>query len=1241
MIRKTELALAVAGLLASCHISPLAAQNAPSATKIKIPVRPGEPEVPSTIPKTPSETSLPKAAGTPEEQITQQRLAKLKALKFDRRPSTILKAWANLPESPEAKSDEEPSEKQIDPVKEAIRAFEMELTTLQRNVTLGNWSAVDAFLKNLEEDDAKAGYSQLLTSMQKSPQKGTSTQLSAYAEKNELSVDDVFALIGLAPVELDEKMIASIGGIMRMSLTAGNDLEQFIRQFHEVASAADSGLKSLEVAGLLISAGQAIRAGAFLPEPELAIEKSDYDALNLLVQYFLALHQKESKTEHLEQAWQITQSTLAANDIDDKQKQEALKRAVSLAPKVREELGQTWLDESFTTNPERGMEILATIGSAVSQGLVLRAQDPSQRGRELELQHSAVNALLNAAPEQANEWNSTLDLLARNWLREASHSRRYDSSTSASPTLQRDIYGNLFYSSSRTSSSSQRSRTPRAVPTGVLLESRPDGKWLELVDPSMKPELSGLMANLYLKVNEEDKAFPYIEQLAETHPEVATKIAEEFLTVWTKNHDPNNKNRRSSVYMFSYGFNRRAQGIPLTRSKQDRNLKELSKWLKRLRALPIKKLDEDLITKAFTNTHGEAEVYRLETIESVFGSLTELDPMTLAELIQKMRQNLASVWRIPATQKRSGTNRKEKDIEAEVKRGYQVARKVLDRAIESRPEHWAMQLAKAAINHDENEYRNELEQSSEFTDRRDRALTEFHKAAEMYAARVSELTEDKETAKPFEVWFYASLGACDIGKLNEAKQPRLQEAKLIREAINALPEAAADRHMAMFANSLFTRLSSVNPAVKYRFLRTGFEIVGDHKRAREARKVFDYYNDLVTEIKLNTVIDGSDNIGHEQPFGVFVNIRHTREIERESGGFSRYLQNQNNMTYSYNYGRPKENYREKFENGVREALSEQFDVISVTFSKEDVTSEATDEYGWRVTPYAYLLLKSNGPEVDSIPSVHLDLDFLDTSGYAVIPIETSAVPVVSKSKSGDSRPAENVRITQILDERQAEEGRLIIEVKATALGLVPRLDELLKIESPGFEVANVDDNGVAVSQFDVEGTETAVVSERNWMVTLQGEDGLKKLPTELQFGQPLIATANTEYQRYVDADLSSVEQVVQLEEQYGQTASHWPWYLGGVVTLILVVIAIIYQTTRPTTQIATNRFHVPSPATAFTVLGLLRNIESNNGLNSKSRDELVGTINRLEEFYFLNENEQANEPELAGIARDWVNRATS
>ena len=103
--------------------------------------------------------------------------------------------------------------------------------------------------------------------------------------------------------------------------------------------------------------------------------------------------------------------------------------------------------------------------------------------------------------------------------------------------------------------------------------------------------------------------------------------------------------------------------------------------------------------------------------------------------------------------------------------------------------------------------------------------------------------------------------------------------------------------MSRFANALFTRLNAVKPSVKVRYLKGGFEIVGDHPQAHDARKVYDYYKDLVTEIKLDAVVDGSDVVGHQKPFGVFVNIRHTREIERESGGFGRYLQNQNNSGY--------------------------------------------------------------------------------------------------------------------------------------------------------------------------------------------------------------------------------------------------------------------------------------------------------------------------------------------------------
>ena len=41
----------------------------------------------------------------------------------------------------------------------------------------------------------------------------------------------------------------------------------------------------------------------------------------------------------------------------------------------------------------------------------------------------------------------------------------------------------------------------------------------------------------------------------------------------------------------------------------------------------------------------------------------------------------------------------------------------------------------------------------------------------------------------------------------------------------------------------------------------------------------------MTEIELEARLDGSAQVGHTEPFGLFVDIRHTKEVERESGGF--------------------------------------------------------------------------------------------------------------------------------------------------------------------------------------------------------------------------------------------------------------------------------------------------------------------------------------------------------------------
>ena len=79
-----------------------------------------------------------------------------------------------------------------------------------------------------------------------------------------------------------------------------------------------------------------------------------------------------------------------------------------------------------------------------------------------------------------------------------------------------------------------------------------------LAEEGLRPKLANVFAQLYLKANEEAKAFPYIEQLARTHPLKARELVNEFLTVWTRNHDPNDNRRRMNPWMYYYGFMARA-----------------------------------------------------------------------------------------------------------------------------------------------------------------------------------------------------------------------------------------------------------------------------------------------------------------------------------------------------------------------------------------------------------------------------------------------------------------------------------------------------------------------------------------------------------------------------------------------------------------------------------------------------------------------------------------------------------
>ena len=132
-----------------------------------------------------------------------------------------------------------------------------------------------------------------------------------------------------------------------------------------------------------------------------------------------------------------------------------------------------------------------------------------------------------------------------------------------------------------------------------------------------------------------------------------------------------------------------------------------------------------------------------------------------------MRGNLIGVWRQPAEQEKNKTKRREKDIRAEVLRGYEVARAVIDRGLDKHPDDWALVLARAALMHDENNYRQEIERRPSSHRGGSRPSPSSAAPPGSTPRRSPALEQSDETTQAFENWYYAGLGACDPQHITE------------------------------------------------------------------------------------------------------------------------------------------------------------------------------------------------------------------------------------------------------------------------------------------------------------------------------------------------------------------------------------------------------------------------------------------------------------------------------------------
>lgn len=1176
---------------------------------------------------TPSNPAAPRSTAQKPLTPEQRRSQMLRTLRIDRSTSGILQArltTANGAEEPTpqprptpANETPEQKKKREDQAKQAI--YQKDFQIFSRDLVLGNWESVARYLNDLPPSDAQIAFARIVTELGSPVTVQPRQELAAigarpHQDEQYFRPGEFFALTDASKSAPPDTLLPSLAKLIagdrkpdpKFFATLAQGTRYFGTQGEE---------KKLRTARLLIEAEHLKESQPFLPDLDKALASQNHPALNLLARYHAEAHAAKLGAVHLREAWELSVGLISDKQAPVSERVEALYRALALVPELEGDAGSQWLIKTFANASTEGFEILAAVGTLAGQ--TRDHQSPEFRLEQLKLQSAAVAALTSDPGIDLAPWQEVLTLYVRNWNAEADRSYRLDSSTSLRPEARFDAFGNLYYANARPATPVN-SRTIPAIASGDLIRTRPGEIWLAQIDLPVRIACLTHTAKLFLKVKEETRAFPILKQLAGMRPSETSELVREMIRVWAENNNPNRESSYRSRYAYFYGYNQRAETIPLTRSKQERNLELLAKIVREVRALGLPASFDEEFADAFIEAHSKAEVWRLEALTSVFGETSKLAPDTTASLVRRMRANLAGLWPDPKLQQEAKTNRKDKELEAQVINGYQAAQSLCSDALSQHPNHWALKIQLAALQYEESNYLSSLKAHPKHSTIKAFALEDLAAAAEAYTSTLPLEDEDEEAIEPFTTWFYAALGSPNLAALKAEHQPVPAELPKIKNALGSLPEPARERHFNEFARTLNARLANVPADLKFRYLEAALSITGDHEAIDEAARVFQYYRDLVTEIELDVHLDGPDRIDPAQPFGLYANLRHTREIERESGGFQRYLINQNNSPYSYNYGRPTEDYRDKFEKAARSALAEHFEVLSVTFHHSKVTSRTDAQPGWTLTPYAYFLLKAKGPQVDAIPPLKIDLDFLDTSGYVVLPITSAAIPVdASGPEAFPARPVRDLSLTMILDAREAEkEGTLALEIRATGHGLIPALEHLVDLPPPGFNVDSTDDRELQIEELDARTEDGAPLSSHEWRLVLTAEN--ETLPASFTFPEVLAPLSTREdegltLQQYDDVDLVSVEATTPL------TVGRQPSFpLVWLVLLALVGAIVLIQIFRPRKKEKTppEGPALPSSLTPVSLLAFLESLLENQSLPDSARRQLSDTIRSLQDRAF-------------------------
>jgi len=1102
----------------------------------------------------------------------------------------------------------------------------------------GDWGKIREELSKMPPETARKIYDKILADLTEK-------------QKPNVRLEDVLGLADAAPGDLTADNLRKLGQLLGLAVPVAESYWLVDRLQKGTAKlGGNDPAKRLLAARVLIAGGFKDQARTYLP-PIQELEKITDEGLRNELTSFVTT-QRERDTAQRGQVQRIWDENIRDALTPPAKKSSAWEKSKSASAiaKIIAQVPQSTLAPVFNdllkNNPDGAVRVVSAFTRKVQTD---RNGDVPTRTENLAAQSTIANMLLESVKPGEQPWSQIFEMMADHWAGEAE---------------------NTF--TQKTSSG-----TAKFVQAEELLSAAPAGKWAGALPSSVCDRVDVAMSRLILTGANFDQAAEKIVEIGKRSAGTGAALAEDFLSVWAKTHNP----QIPEALRKKFGLPEDAR-IPVTPMMMEKNIESLARMMALFQKAGLAPKDYAKVVDAFDLAYSNAETYRTSHIEQVFGPMDKMDEPLFFLILSRMTANLGERWRKMDVQKAGLTRRDETQTLELVRAGYASALQLINGWLTGHGDSSrALTLAGSLLmDWGDFEYFQELvstdprKRMTGYKEKNLQAQDYFNRGAEAYGKLVPKLVAADYSVEAYLGWFNGLLGIGSNGQINLSKAMNRAALTRIREHMTTLPDKAAKAHISQFARIVNARLADekepLHEDLKYRYLASALVITKDDPFTLGAEKKVAYFDELLSEVRIQTRVDGPNTVGRDQDFGIIVSIIHTEAMGR-AAKFGQYLTNDLNAGFGKQQKKTAsplarkmhaaQGPRDELELNITEALSPFFDIKSITFATPDVKPRTTAKAGWEETVLAYMHVRAKDASVDKIPPVQLELKFIDLTGPITIPAESAETVIKVATEGATPRPASKIDITQTLDTRQLPiNGSLTLEVKATATGMVPELDALLDLaaQKSVIGIKNINPHeGLQVKELNTWGDQVAPTSERLWTISLDG-DAVRAAdsPLEFRFAAPKAKDATAIYQTYTDMNLTTLQKPVVIVGRPlapGQTVAsitrnpyQWPVAAAAAGGILFLGILLALFTRRKgegeRPLRARDVFHMPKDLDGFAVVALLRRLGTSPlvKLKDTQQKELQTDLQRVEQTCFGAESNVMSEADLRGLASKWLRFAS-